>query len=98
MEVVASFAFVRHVDRLTYRFHRDVTLQQRPAYKREDAELWCSWIPGYGWGVHDADGAVVGRPLIPADDDQRPPPGVWLSWKGEKSYLYDLVLDERPSE
>jgi hypothetical protein len=48
--------------------------------------------------VHDADGAVFGRPLTPTDDDQHPPPGVWLSWKGAKSYLYDLVVGERRSE
>jgi hypothetical protein len=97
VEAVAGFAFVRHGDRLTYRFHREATLE-RPVYKREDAELWCSWIPGYGWGVHDADGAIVGRPLTPTDDDQHPPPGAWLSWKGAKSYLYDLVVTEQLSD
>lgn len=84
--------FVRRVDGLTYRFLRDDDFNGRPSFKRLDLDLWCRWFPERGWCTVDAHGTANSWPLSgrAGGEEPFPPLGPWRSWKGGKSYLYDL--------
>lgn len=82
---------MRHVDGLTYEFVHDGTEHGFPSYKRVDLDIWCRRLPAFGWAVCDADGGVSSRPFDDAGVGDLPPEGVWVSRKGDRSYVYDLV-------
>ncbi|MFI2261063.1 hypothetical protein OHU45_08020 [Streptomyces tubercidicus] len=50
--------------------------------------MWCVWGPDDGWHCEIADGLVTAHPLN--HDEPEPPATVWRSFKGDRSYLYDL--------
>ena len=87
------FEFRRRIDDLRYRFEPVEPRGGYPAWKRVDVDLWLTWIPGSGWCVVDARGEANSRPwnVELADQQKDPPEGEWLSKKGDKSYVYDLV-------
>ena len=90
--------FVRRADGLTYEFVLDGEAHGHPSYKRADLELWVRRLPTFGWVVCDAAGEVSSRPFDDAGQGELPPEGVWVSRKGDKSYVYDLVRDPRTKE
>ncbi|MCX5197152.1 hypothetical protein OOK31_25190 [Streptomyces sp. NBC_00249] len=96
MTALESFTFVRHVDGLRHRFERDGERHDRPAYRRTDGQVWCVWGPDEGWHCEIAGGLVTAHPLNAAGDVDldrdapEPPATVWRSFKGDRSYLYDL--------
>lgn len=88
------FELKRKVDGLVYEFD----LQTRPngsvGYKRRDQDLWINWHETYGWVAWDGISDYIGgRPwyALPKDQSNYPPEGLWVSMKGEKSYVYELV-------
>jgi hypothetical protein len=81
--------FVRRGDGLTYEFQRDAD----GSYRRTDAELFCRRLPGFGWCVVDSNGVVLSRPFDDPGLGEVPPEGVWVSRKGDTSYVYELVFD-----
>jgi hypothetical protein len=85
------FEFRRRIDNVIYRFEPAAPREGYPAWKRVDAALWLTWIPGRGWRVVDEHGAANSQPWNVAPADLGPPEGEWLSKKGDKSYVYDLV-------
>ncbi|MFD0146625.1 MULTISPECIES: hypothetical protein [unclassified Streptomyces] len=87
----ASITFVRHVDGLRHLFARDGEQHGRPAYRRTDGQVRCLWAPGLGWHCEIADGLVTAHPVNGTGDEPEPPATVWRSFKGDRSYLYDLV-------
>lgn len=90
--------FVRHVDGLTYDFDHDGQANGFPSYKRAGFDIWCRRLPNFGWVVCNATGEVSSRPFDDAGQGDLPPEGVWVSRKGERSYVYDLVRgDTRPT-
>ena len=95
MSAVETFELRRQIDDLVYRFHRDKMPDGRPGYRREDKDLWILWTEDRGWiSVLPDSGALSGRPweVAPAEQNaESPPEGIWVSRKGEKSYVYDLV-------
>ncbi|MBU1173987.1 MAG: hypothetical protein KKH72_01190 [Alphaproteobacteria bacterium] len=94
MSIVERFELRRQVDDLVYRFRRQIGQDGRPAYKREDRDLWIVRSEQWGWiSVLPEDGAISGRPweVLPQNQGDSPPEGVWVSRKGDKSYVYDLV-------
>ncbi|MEU6946087.1 hypothetical protein ABZ957_12775 [Streptomyces sp. NPDC046316] len=91
MTDLPSFAFVRHVDGLRHLFERDGERHGRPAYRRTDGQVRCLWAPGLGWHCEIADGLVTAHPVNSTGDEPEPPATVWRSFKGDRSYLYDLV-------
>jgi hypothetical protein len=82
--------FVRHIDGLTYEFVREDDADNRHCYRRVDLDIWCRKLPGFGWAVCDSAGTVLSRPFDDAGLGDEPPEGVWVSRKGDRSYVYDL--------
>jgi hypothetical protein len=72
---------------------------QRPdggdGFLRQDEPHWILWRPSLGWVAwDDPSQSVMGRPwdVLPADQSPHAPPeGPWVSRKGPKSYVYELV-------
>jgi hypothetical protein len=87
------FEFRRRIDGVIYRFEPVDPKGGYPSWKRVDSDLWLAWIRGKGWCVVDAGGTANSRPwnVELADQGSVPPEGEWLSKKGDKSYVYDLV-------
>ena len=83
--------FVRRVDGLADVFVRDGELDGYPDYKRIDDDVWCRRLPDFGWAVCDGSGAVSARPFEDAGAGDVPPVGVLVSYKGNRSYVYDMV-------
>lgn len=83
--------FVRRVDGVTYDFVRDGEAHGHPSFKRVDADVWCRRLPEFGWVVCDGAAAVSSRPFGDAGWGDLPPAGVWVSYKGDRSYVYDLA-------
>jgi len=92
-QAAPSYEFHRRVDPLVYRFEPTAPLAERPTWRRADLPLWLRWQPGTGWCTVDDQGVVNSRPwnVELADQGEQPPLGEWLSKKGDKSYVYDLV-------
>lgn len=83
-----SFRLIRQIPGPDYRFR-----WQGKGYRRRDRDLWIIWDKAHGWIAPDpVTGAIQGRPLEVALRDQTnfPPPGIWISRKGAKSYVYTL--------
>ena len=88
------FELRRKSDGLVYLFKRNVDASGNAAYQRQDQDLWITFRPGLGWVAWDHDTAsCTGRPWTVAAQDQAdfPPEGIWVSRKGDKSYVYELV-------
>jgi len=88
------FQLKRRSDDLVYTFHRKQLPGGRIGYRREDADLWIRFRPGFGWGIWDDEGALLGRPWnvpSPDQDADHPPEGEWVSKKSSKSYVYELA-------
>lgn len=88
--MIRSFELRRRIDDLIYRFDKVAN----KGYKRSDGNFWIIKHPRFGWVAwdeHDKD--VMGRPWNVPPDEQgdTPPEGEWVSRKGDKSYVYDLV-------
>lgn len=90
----AAFELRRALDGLVYRFDLARDSRGRPGYRRADSDLWIRRHPRLGWiaGSPEAD-EVFGRPwdVPPEDQGEAPPEGIWVSRKGDKSYVYALV-------
>lgn len=87
----------RRSDDLIYYFVR----VQRPdgslGYLRTDKELWLEYERDLGWIARDPETKeLTGRPWsdsrVEDQDIEHPPEGEWVSKKGSKSYVYDLVF------
>lgn len=93
--VTDQFELRRLSDDLVYRFTREQRADGLKGFKRSDQDLWIVHRPDLGWVAWDeSTGSVSGRPwhLLPADQPlDAPPEGEWVSKKGIKSYVYNLV-------
>ena len=88
------FELRRQSDDLVYRFARSIDRRGEPAWRRQDLDVWIRRDPRLGWIAWDEETqACTGRPwdVLPQDQGERPPEGVWVSRKGPKSYVYELV-------
>jgi len=92
-----QFELRRQSDGVVYRFAETTAANGRVGYKRRDADHWIIWHDTLRWiaGTWDND-AVYGRPWdqLSNQTPAGPPEGVWVSRKGTKSYVYDLVYVE----
>ena len=85
------FELRRRSDGLVYEFARDGV----GVYRRADRpDLTIQWDPKFGWAALDPDtyelaGLAWGVP--PGEQVHMPPAGPWISFKGSKSHVYDLV-------
>jgi len=93
------FELQRLTDDTVYQFTR----MQRPdgsfGYKRKDKDLWIIRDSRLGWIAQLPEGnEVAGRPwgFLPHEQGNHPPEGEWVSKKGAKSYVYQLVYTTEP--
>jgi hypothetical protein len=61
--------FKRRIDALTYRFHPCKPIQDNPAWKREDLDLWITKIAHFGWACIDSERVICAIPWGAAFDD-----------------------------
>jgi hypothetical protein len=89
------FELRRRSDDLIYRFTRSTRADGQSGFKRSDRDLWIEYRPELGWIAWDVEtDSLAGRPWHVQPGDQTPdgpPAGEWVSKKGDKSYVYDLV-------
>lgn len=92
------FQLKRRLDGLIYDFDRVEIREGVFGYKRRDQELWINWHQTFGWVAWDGQSDYIGgRPWYVLPDKQldHPPEGLWISYKGDKSYVYDLVYPDQ---
>lgn len=85
-----TFELRRQTDGLVHRFDRQLCGR----YRRQDGPYWIVRHPVYGWvAQNEGSDEVFGRhwTVPPEDQGGAPPEGVWVSRKGAKAYVYDLV-------
>ncbi|MFK7838738.1 MAG: hypothetical protein AB8B83_00265 [Bdellovibrionales bacterium] len=93
------FELRRLSDDLIYQFDRTPDHDGKVAYKRRDADLWITFHNDYGWVAFDEDTqSIMGRSwtVLQMDQGNHPPEGEWVSKKGAKSYVYELVYCAAP--
>lgn len=93
------FELHRQSDDLVYQFDRMVRADGQIGYKRRDKDLWIVHMPRLGWVAYDEKSELAqGRPwdVLPEDQGDHPPPGDWVSKKGAKLYVYELVYCAAP--
>lgn len=94
-----AFELRRQNDGLVYRFERAAIPDGRTGFKRRDGDYWIVWHPILGWVAGDwGSDKVFGRPWdqLTQQSKSGPPEGIWVSRKGSKSYVYDLVYVRIP--
>ncbi len=86
-----EFELHRRSDGLVYRFRKDGL----GVYRRADRPgVTIQWDPRFGWAAFDPDtvelaGVAWGVPA--AAQGSGPPEGAWVSYRGGRSHVYDLV-------
>ncbi len=89
-----TFELRRKSDDLIYRFARTTDVLGRVGFKRSDGDYWIIWHEKLFWiaAFWESD-EVFGRPWdqLSPQSPEAPPEGVWVSRKGAKSYVYDLI-------
>lgn len=83
---ITAFELRRQSDDLVYRFDRD-----GDGFVRADAPHRIEKHPTHGWIAWSDPEGITGRPWAGPGHGDAPPEGVWVSRKGPKSYVYDLV-------
>lgn len=88
-----NFKFNRCIDSVVYYFERCKDRNSYPSWKRVDMDIWLTYIPRKGWCTVDSNNNVNGKPwdFEVTEQGTLPPECVWVSKKGNKSYVYDLV-------
>jgi hypothetical protein len=93
--MIEHFELCRLSDDLVYLFTRAIRGDGLTGFRRSDQDLWIVYDQTLGWVALDPEsGTVAGRPwnVLPADQQaDAPPEGEWVSKKGTKSYVYELV-------
>lgn len=87
-----QFELHRLNDGLVYTFDR---VNAHCFARRDDPLMRISWEGPWGWLARmPQNGVVAGRPWEILPQHQReafPPCGVWISRKGDRSYVYQLI-------
>lgn len=93
-QVQATFEFRRLLDGLTYRFEPTSDRDHAPQWRRPGSGLSLAWSEDRGWSIRDHEGTLLGLPwnASPKDRSALPPQGIWVSRKGDRSYVYEAVL------
>lgn len=90
-----QFELRRQSDDLGYTFVKKDRPDGLLGFQRADRDLWIIFRDRLGWVSWDEESqTVMGRPWNVLPEDQPtdcPPEGDWVSKKGAKSYVYDLV-------
>ena len=89
-----KFELRRQSDELIYTFIWTIREDNTAGYRRQDGDYWITKKSEWGWVAWDeASQSCTGRPwnVLPQDQGDHPPEGLWVSQKGSKSYVYNLV-------
>jgi hypothetical protein len=90
-----QFELRRQSDDLVYSFTRKLRPDGETGYQRSDRDVWIVFRPDFGWiALGDDNHSITGIAwgLRPKDQSADfPPEGDWVSKKGPKSYVYQLV-------
>lgn len=89
-----KFELRRQIDDLVYHFEQTTDSARRVGFKRSDGNYWIIWHAKLRWIAGSwGETEVFGRPWDQLLEQSKasPPEGVWVSRKGSKSYVYDLV-------
>jgi hypothetical protein len=92
------FELHRLSDDLVYGFDRRQREDGTFAYQRRDQDLWIIFKSDYGWvAYNETTHEVQGRPwdMLPQHQENHPPPGIWVSRKGARSYVYELKYPDK---
>lgn len=96
MDMHHDFEFRRAIDGLVYRFQRIPGESESCRYSRADGAVHVEFSDAAGWVARDpATGEITGLPwCVPVDQQtlSHPPEGVWVSRKGDQSYVYELIF------
>jgi hypothetical protein len=92
------FCLIRRCDGLRYDFHKAGARGGYPLFRRADADFWIGYDQTWGWCARlpDSDrlaGLSWGQ-HPQAQPTHGPPAGAWVSRKGDRSYVYDLIHEE----
>ncbi|OBF62286.1 hypothetical protein A5753_15450 [Mycobacterium sp. 852002-51971_SCH5477799-a] len=83
----------RRADDTVYRFVPAGPAYGYPAYRRsDDIALWCRRLPDFGWAICTEADYVLARPFSDPGWGELPPEGMWVSAKGDRAYVYDLIV------
>lgn len=88
------FELRRLSDDTVYQFARTLRADGSFGYRRQDKDLWIIRDPRLGWiAPHPETDEITGKPWnhLPDEQGNYPPEGEWVSKKGAKSYVYQLV-------
>ncbi len=87
-----SIELHRCIDDLFYKYESSGFRNRRPCWRRTDLELYLHCSARSGWVISDEEGLVLGLSWDLGKDEQGllPPEGIWVSRKGQKSYVYEL--------
>lgn len=88
--MIEHFELRRKIDGKMYQFVR----HDKTRFKRSDGDYWIVNRDPYGWIAWDFEAQdIQGRPwaVLPKDQTDAPPEGDWVSKKGHKSFVYELV-------
>ncbi len=93
-----SFEFRRRIDGLVYRFTHLAGQGKAAIYERSDQMVRMTHDARFGWSIWSGEGALLSRAwdLRPEAQSDHPPDGIWVSRKGDKSYVYELVYVNTP--
>lgn len=88
-----KFEFRRQSDGLIYPFARHRGPQGETIYQRSDGPIRVVYDSRFGWSIWSDEGDLLGRAweILPEDQGDYPPEGIWVSRRGAKAYVYDLV-------
>jgi len=88
-----SFEFRRRNDTTVYRYHPCESMNGFPAWKRENIELYVTKLDGFGWVCVDKTNTIhaIAWGISVNQISALPTAGEWVSKKGDKSYVYDVV-------
>lgn len=88
-----SFEFRRVIDNFVYRYKPCDPFHGQLAWKREDIDLWVTKVNERGWVCVNVAQEILAFPCSVAVETSGsvPPAGIWVSLKGDKSYVYELV-------
>ena len=94
-----KFKLRRQIDGLVYYFEKISGVAKGAIYERSDAAVRIHFDPHLGWiSFNPTDGIMNGRVWDTPVNKQGdyPTEGMWISQKGDKSYVYKLEYENSP--
>jgi len=89
-----KFELRRQIDGLVHVFERCAGFGTAAVYERSDQMVRVIHDARFGWSTWNSDdGSLSGRvwDTLPEEQGDFPTEGTWVSRKGAKSYVYELV-------